>query len=487
MALICIFHDRSEINHARSIVAVVSAAGHKAWLTDTDSVGDWRKDVQAALSRPECVGAIVVWSPDSIKNPIVVEEAELCLHLGRRILGVVIKGVELPLGLRWTPRVVADSWDGTAQSIDQLPLRQKMMRLTQPESETSRISEVVLNGKKLRCPAFVFSVSSFETQISPAKTLELLDLFTPPAVLVSAFDVLGTRDASHDVTPDDNLLKKLGNRDTVIFLDSGNYEAYRFENEWWQRSPWLLKEAISRLRTDVVFSHDRIVDLATKNDVRPDKIVSDLLLDLERDEKSYQGRPISPIIHAPRLEDQTFYSAILPKLCADIAKSKKPPLIAVAERELGDGILERARRVRSIRSALDSNGFDQPLHILGTGNPISMLILSFAGGNVFDGLEWCRTVVDSATMRLNHFHHYDLFVAQRSEIQDALLREYLTNNEELLTAKAKAVLHNLYFFKQFVEEIQQAHQNRAYEELFDKYLPGEFTRISRRIDLEDPR
>jgi queuine/archaeosine tRNA-ribosyltransferase len=85
-------------------------------------------------------------------------------------------------------------------------------------------------------------------------------------------------------------------------------------------------------------------------------------------------------------------------------------------------------------------------------------------------------------MRLAHFHHFDLFVAQRGEIQNELLREYLTTQDELLTAKAKAVLHNLYFFQQFEKEIQQAHRQNNYEGLFERYLPGQYARIVKRID-----
>lgn len=43
-------------------------------------------------------------------------------------------------------------------------------------------------------------------------------------------------------------------------------------------------------------------------------------------------------------------------------------MIAVPERELGDGIVARARAVHEIRRSLDSLGFYQPLHLLGCGN-----------------------------------------------------------------------------------------------------------------------
>jgi queuine/archaeosine tRNA-ribosyltransferase len=88
-------------------------------------------------------------------------------------------------------------------------------------------------------------------------------------------------------------------------------------------------------------------------------------------------------------------------------------------------------------------------------------------------------------MRLHHFHQFDLFLAQRSLIQNELLREYLDTKDEFLTARAKAVLHNLYFFQKLEEELRDAHQRGSFEDLFERYLPGEYARIMRRISAEE--
>jgi queuine/archaeosine tRNA-ribosyltransferase len=218
---------------------------------------------------------------------------------------------------------------------------------------------------------------------------------------------------------------------------------------------------------------------------KPADIADRIMEDLHRDTMSVGRNAISPIVHAPRLGDGRFAAELLPELCALVAKRQRPPVVAIAERELGDGILERARRVYSIRKALDRLGFKQPLHILGTGNPLSIMILALAGGDIFDGLEWCRTVVDGMTMRLHHFHQFDLFLDQRKMIENELLREYLDTQDELLTAKAKAVLHNLYFFQKFASELREAYEHDNFEGLFDRYLPGEYMRIVRRITAEN--
>ena len=364
-------------------------------------------------------------------------------------------------------------------------LQSKLHRMNHSGSvSNSRIDEIVIDGRDLNRPAFVFSVSSFETQISPAGTLKLLNLFTPDAVLVSAYDILGKRDPSADVSPAKQVLEELEEKDATIFLDSGNYEAYRLDDTFWQQSPWVLGEAASRLRCNVIFSHDRIVDVNTIDECNPDELATGILEDVERDANATGHRDISPIVHAPRLKDGRFAAELLPEVCGLVAKERRRPVIGVAERELGEGILQRARRVRSIRRALDRVTPKQPLHLLGTGNPLSMMILALAGADVFDGLEWCRTVVDATTMRLHHFHQFDIFLSQRRMIEDDLLREYLDTREELLTASAKAVLHNLYFFQKFVRELREAHRADSFEELFEEYLPGEYGRIVRRIESD---
>jgi hypothetical protein len=94
-----------------------------------------------------------------------------------------------------------------------------------------------------------------------------------------------------------------------------------------------------------------------------------------------------------------------------VAQEIRPTLIAIPERELGDGILARMKTVRAIRRALDSIGFYQPLHLLGTGNPTSIAALAVSGGDCFDGLEWCRTVANYETHSLSHFQHFDALYA----------------------------------------------------------------------------
>jgi queuine/archaeosine tRNA-ribosyltransferase len=125
----------------------------------------------------------------------------------------------------------------------------------------------------------------------------------------------------------------------------------------------------------------------------------------------------------------------------------------VPERELGKGICQKAETVIRIREKLNTLGRYQPIHILGTGNPLSILILAAGGAYLFDGLEWCRTVADKKTGFLFHHQQFDFFRIQTIEKpRYPMIKEILQKDDVSLTLKM--ALHNLDFFTEWMEELQ---------------------------------
>jgi hypothetical protein len=118
MSLVCIFHDRAQIVHAKTLEYILIQSGLDPWLADSASMGNWRHDVERALGRADCLGAIVIWSESSLSNNIVVEEAELCVKVGRKLVAVLVDNVEPPIGLRWTARVSLIGWKGQREGED---------------------------------------------------------------------------------------------------------------------------------------------------------------------------------------------------------------------------------------------------------------------------------------------------------------------------------------------------------------------------------
>ena len=155
-----------------------------------------------------------------------------------------------------------------------------------------------------------------------------------------------------------------------------------------------------------------------------------------RDQGHAHG-PVAPILHGK--------PAQLPAAIKKVVETICPTLVAVPERALGDGIVARTRTVRNIRSSLNELGFYCPLHLLGTGNPLSIIAYAMAGADCFDGLEWCQTVVDHSTGKLCHYQHWDLFRHQT-----------LWGINGILPYNQSVLMHNLEFYRQFMDDLCKA-------------------------------
>ncbi len=153
---------------------------------------------------------------------------------------------------------------------------------------------------------------------------------------------------------------------------------------------------------------------------------------------------------------------MLPDAVRMVAEQLCPVLLAIPERALGDGIIERTRTVRRIRETLNTLDEYYPLHLLGTGNPLSIITYIMAGADSFDGLEWCQTVVDHETGRLFHFQQWDLFRQQT---------EWGQNNS--LPFIQSVLMHNLDFYNKFMARSHEAVLNGAMESLLRQYATDE--------------
>ena len=139
-------------------------------------------------------------------------------------------------------------------------------------------------------------------------------------------------------------------------------------------------------------------------------------------------------------------------------------MLAVPERLLGEGLLARAKRVHELRLALDSLGTGfTALHLLGTGNPLSILVYTLCGADSFDGLEWCQTVADPTTARLHHFQQRDLVdgLADMTSVAD-------------MPYSLGTLVHNLMFYQSLMASISAANTDGSWLALLRQYLPQQF-------------
>ncbi|NJN11363.1 MAG: hypothetical protein HC836_34245 [Richelia sp. RM2_1_2] len=65
-------------------------------------------------------------------------------------------------------------------------------------------------------------------------------------------------------------------------------------------------------------------------------------------------------------------------------------ILGITEKELGSSILERCRNILKIRSTLNEQNIQIPIHILGCLDPILMISYFLCGADIFDGLAWLR-------------------------------------------------------------------------------------------------
>jgi len=290
-----------------------------------------------------------------------------------------------------------------------------------------RRGQVQFNGKALLLPCFFPSVSTVKTNLAPSQYIQILQALGFPQFLVSAYDYVNSEDSERDAFLE-NLTRAKENGSTVL-LDSGNYESF------WERDPnWTagcFRDACRSLGPNLAFCFD---DQSPPLD--RDGAAEAAISRLDADLLALPGQCVLPIVHG--------HSSILPHIVGTVCRRVKPKMVAVAERELGDGITERCRTVAEIRKRLDEFESYCPLHLLGTGNPFSILAFVLSGADSFDGLEWCQTVADFSTGQLSHFQHWDLY-ASSSPVGSASGIPY----------PQRTLAHNLVFWADFMKGVRE--------------------------------
>lgn len=292
---------------------------------------------------------------------------------------------------------------------------------------TNRSTELGIAHTTLPIPCFFPSVSSVKTNLAPVDYVELLAASYHPLFLVSAYDIAH---CLPDERPRfDAALSKSKEHGSVILMDSGNYESFWKNDKDWQ--PDRFHKVAGSSHHHLCFCYDNQRPPSTSESIAEDVVAS-----IIRDQK-HALETVVPIVHGD--------TALLADAAHRTVEQLYPLLLAIPERGLGEGIIERTRTVRKIREALDTLEIYCPLHLLGTGNPLSIIAYSLAGADSFDGLEWCQTVVDHQTGRLFHFQQWDLIRDQTKWGQCPVL------------PYAQSVLmHNLEFYREFMKKLHEA-------------------------------
>ena len=298
-------------------------------------------------------------------------------------------------------------------------------------STVAGISKLKLPGVAFHTPAFFPSISSLKTALSPADYLAVLRSLhsLTPRFLVSAYDLAASESA--DILRAQLQAALDGN--AVVLMDSGNYEAYWKDgsDRWGQQN---FHQMLAEFPCSAAFSFDN-----QHPSPDPATHLRTLVESWRSDQAAARSALVIPIVHDT--PDR------LPYLCAQVATLCDVPMVAVAERRLGSSVLQRSRSIMATRRALDGTGRSISLHVLGTGNPISIALYTHAGANSFDGLEWCQTVVDHDTGLLYHLSHACFFDQQTDWV------------EADVSSDVRTLAHNLAFYSDWLRLIRSAAQS----------------------------
>ncbi|MFK5947689.1 MAG: toll/interleukin-1 receptor domain-containing protein [Methylococcales bacterium] len=469
---ICIFYSEPDEDKVEALSSILEDFGWSTWWSKDIKSGRWGPEIEKNIKTARCV--IPIWNTKAISNKsITYVEAEISRKLNRPMITLVSEDIEPPFPFsaehitgninEWDCSYDSEHIDTIIESIE------SVLGLAPKKWRGERPSMINLLGKQVKLPCFVKSLSSHETQLDPEAGLTVLSLFPEPdALLVSAYDMdLLDKASPEEIKKHKYMCEQLVNLDkrgAFILMDSGNYEKARKNDATWTH------ERFNSVLESVPYTYAFCFDNLNPSH-NPAENAEDVI---SRIEGAYEDSLI-PILHAPQDESGLRNHELLPDIFFEYASRKVSPFIAVPERELGEGICKKAETLIKIREKLNKIGHYQPIHVLGTGNPLSVLILAAAGADLFDGLEWCRTVADRETGFLFHHQQFDFFKTQSIEMaRYEIVREAMIDSGTSLSFKMG--LHNLDFFYEWMEELQSSIHSKNVSEMLN-YRSSFSTRI----------
>lgn len=451
MADICVLYASEDMKITERLVAQLRENWDVWWAEDSIPDGDWEKQVRDEIGNSSAV--IPIFSSHSIDNAIFKDEIEWAKKCNRIIFPFLIEDINMPFGFGRINRTTAFNWDGKFNHFGfQQLIRKINTKIKKNTLSIKRHQRINIGSKVLQLPSFIFSLSTHETQISPKDGIELFSFLEPEAILISAYDISKYYSKSKSFL---STIRKIKDTDCLLVLDSGNYEACRKSDHYncnnvngWRSKEF--RKIVKLINPDLSFSYD---NWSRNGDV--ETIIKRIISNFKADKRSISKSEarLCPIVHLPNKIELKNIGKYASNIIKNVAKELDPLMIAIPERELGDGLIERVKTVRSIRESLNTLGKYYPLHLLGTGNPITIVALAGAGADTFDGLEWCRTVVDYDFGTLFHFQHLDCFIERylsRLQIENKMI----INNEEA-TYATKVASYNCDFFKDLSKTIRE--------------------------------
>lgn len=425
MADVYIIYAKENRKTALKVYDLLSASWN-VWLDDL-IVGDFDSVIKEKIQEAKCV--IALYSSFANK-PAVKGELSIAVKYGKKIVPLTLDDSDPPYPFGHFSSVDFRAWQGEVGADEVKMLQVKIGEVVQPRSPPSRL-EALSNGM-LPIPNLFMSVSSHETQFTPSAALRVLKAHNTGSILVSAYDLVKSEDKERKKMVEE--IEAYRRKGGFVLIDSGNYEAARMGDKKWTAAHF--KKALQGTPHDWAFCFDKM-----KPSKIPEKAIDEIVCAVRRDSKHTKA-PVLPIVHVSQDNDGL---ARLPQIVRGVSEELRPQVIAIAERELGAGMVLRAQTMKRVRAELNKLPYYQAIHLLGTGNPWSIAVLVAAGADTFDGLEWCRFSIDRKENRLHHFQHFDFLKdsGERTPFLD------MVDADPNIEYAGQVALYNLEYYKEF--------------------------------------
>lgn len=263
MADICILYAHEDRSVAKTLHDCLAPA-YTVWWDDHIRVGDYRAEIETQITAARCV--IPLWSAASRLSATVLDEVSFARSLGKHLLPVRLEKVAAPLGFGGLHTVDLFSWEGDPLREGYQELRRNLASVLGGSTVVQlRPAEWQIAEKTLKLPLFFFSISSFETALSPEAAVQAIALYRPESALFSAYDVYNAQDNVRNGALAS--LARYRSMGGTVALDSGNYEAARKRDATWKVHNF--HEALGMADYDFAFSFERY-QLKAQHLISPD-------------------------------------------------------------------------------------------------------------------------------------------------------------------------------------------------------------------------
>lgn len=182
----------------------------------------------------------------------------------------------------------------------------------------------------------------------------------------------------------------------LIFIDSGGYETQAIRavanlddlyvtRDIYTVQSWSVEQYRSVLDNLEPNAQFVFISYDTQNN-------SSILAQIESSLHLFQKYPTaaSEFLCKPETQKSNFVN--VEQLLNYVDRLEHFSILGLTEKELGASILERCHNLLRLRSALQTNGLQTPIHVLGCLDPVLMIAYFLCGVDIFDGLAWLRYV-----------------------------------------------------------------------------------------------